>query len=85
MSHFLPSRVKTGCLTADAAAAVGFGADDCAAGALKGAGPERNAVFLCVCISAVTRFKPRNDTDMLEPLINLILYYQNSLLVISSP
>lgn len=61
MSHFLPSLTIEGGLAGTWPApgvgkllANGLGAPT---GVLKGAGPSLKAVFLCVCISAVTFFK----------------------------
>lgn len=55
MIHFFPSCWKTGGLTT-ASLVTGALTEDVETGALNGAGPDRRAVFLCVCMSDVTFF-----------------------------
>lgn len=67
--HFLPSSWKTGAFsTTGLAAGVGL-ATGAATGALNGAGPERSAVFLCVCMSEVTFFRPAIEMDVIKALM----------------
>lgn len=61
ISHFFPSLVNTGGLFAAGAGALLPG-DGKETGVLNGAGPARKAVFLCVCISEVTFFRPAKKT-----------------------
>lgn len=65
MSHFFPSLVNTGGLSAAGAGAL-LPDDGNETGALNGAGPERKAVFLCVCISDVTFFRPGKGKNFLN-------------------
>lgn len=63
INHFFPSLVNTGGLFATGAGALLPG-DGRETGALNGAGPERNAVFLCVCMSDVTFLRPKTIFDL---------------------
>lgn len=58
ISHFFPSLTNTGGLLTTAGAGALLPGDGKETGALNGAGPERRAVFLCVCISEVTFLRP---------------------------
>lgn len=62
ISHFFPSLTNTGGLFAAGAGALLPGVGK---GALNGAGPERRAVFLCVCISEVTFLRPATKNSIL--------------------
>lgn len=59
MSHFFPSCLNTGAL-ATASLLTGALTEEVVTGALKGAGPVRSWVFLCVCMSDVTFFSSLN-------------------------
>lgn len=57
----MPSFKNTGgftALAAGATGATGFAVAALADGGLNGAGPVRRVVFLCVCMSGVTRLRP---------------------------